>query len=504
MVSLLPLTAAAADPGALHRAFAGWDAGGAVFWRASGSRSRAGSSERFTQTQRGLIFRQSASNAYGLGTAQGFNGRTVWNSDPSGFVNFEYGRAAQAALALDLVRSESVQQEHPSVAGHATVNGSACTVVRIQPTGLPPIDIYEDDANGAYVRVVVAPGSSDERSFDDLRYTKVDGKEILSSWRSGDMLYRLTSFDLTKPVADADLTPPPAQASWTIDSSPVPFWLSTQSDNSRAVRVVASVNGRSGVFLLSTGTPAIVLFSDFARDAGVKDEGTLAVSPFSGNVNFEGYALARNVQIGKSTLHNVAVAKLTSPGNRMAGILGYDFFAGAVVNVDLVRSVLTMSPASQAPVVPSQSYAFPVDLTTLEPAIAMPLVQGEMHPVIDTGLSGFILASQALRDSGRLSGHDISSQAAVGFGGQGATGDPIATMGLNISYTDWHSSSTSGSCVSTDQLFVGPYKYENPPVCFAGANVLGPDGGRIGLDFLRHFNWTVDYPHGRFIVSPIE
>jgi len=354
------------------------------------------------------------------------------------------------------------------------------------------------------VRVVVAPGSTDERSFDDLRYAKVDGKELLASWRSGDLAYRLTSFDAVKPVTDSDLTPPRASASWSIDSAPVPFWLATQTDNSRAVRVVATVNGHSGIFLLSTGAPAIVLFSDFARDAGVKDEGTLSVSPFSGNVSFDGYALARDMQVGKSVLHDVTVAKLTAPGNKMAGILGYDFFAGAVVNVDLAKSQLTIAPPAQLPSVPPQGFAFPVDLTTQEPVIAMALGQGEMHPAIDTGLSGFILASQALRDSGRLSGHDISSQAAVGFGGQGATGDPIATTGLDITYTDWHSSSTNGSCVSTDQLYVGPYKYENPPVCFAGANVLGPDGGRIGLDFLRHFDWTVDYPHGRFIVSPIQ
>jgi len=40
------------------------------------------------------------------------------------------------------------------------------------------------------------------------------------------------------------------------------------------------------------------------------------------------------------------------------------------------------------------------------------------------------------------------------------------------------------------------------PVLAGQSRVFGPDGGAVGLDFLRHFNQTIDYPHSRFLVTP--
>lgn len=497
-----PIVCSADDPMALHRAFAGWSSSDSIAWHATGTRQDGGEPLALSESHRGIFVRDVAQNAQGVSLATGFNGRLVWSSDENGFTAVQLGRRAQAAIALDILRSESVADLHPSVAGHSSYAGKSVTVLDLQPSGLPPIEVLEDDASGAFVRAVVAPHAPDEQIFDDLQYTQIGSRRFLSSWHAYDGTYHLTQFDFSAPVTDADLRPPAGGAQWTFNSTPVPFVFATISDNARIVRVTASVNGHTGIFTLSTGTPGIVLYSDFARSAGLKDAGTLPDTPFSGNVNFEGLSRASELRVGDSTLHDVVVTRITSPGIKLAGILGYDFFAGAVVNVDLHARHLVLSDPQTAAAPAASGYSFPLDLTTRVPVIAMSLPQGEMHPEIDTALPGFIIASQWLRDTGRLSGHDITSEAAVGFGGQGATGDPIASLGLDITYTDWHSTSTNGKCISAENLYVGPYKYENPPVCFGGSNVFGADGGVIGLDFLRHFDWSIDFPHARFEVTP--
>ncbi len=342
-----------------------------------------------------------------------------------------------------------------------------------------------------------------EKTFDAIGYRRLaNGRSVIAAWSEGDVRYQ---FDTIEPaaVADADLQPAPSQASWTYSTQPSGFALATQNDNEHLLRVIASVNGHSGIFLISTATPSIILYDDFARQAGVEPLGTSDFSPYVGNVQFTGYARTATIKIGAASLHNAIVQRIESPGNRLAGVLGYDFFADAIVNVQLDKqSMEILDPHDSPPALPAGGYAFPIDLTDRTPVITLTLEHGSARPALDTGLGGFMILAQALRDNGDISGHDITSEAAVGFGGQGATGDPIATQGLNITYTAWNGASTSGTCISAAQIFVGPYKYENPPVCFGGSSVFGNDGGAVGIDFLRHFNWTIDYPHARFSVTP--
>ena len=57
-------------------------------------------------------------------------------------------------------------------------------------------------------------------------------------------------------------------------------------------------------------------------------------------------------------------------------------------------------------------------------------------------------------------------------------------------------------CARLQQVLVGPYRYENSPVCFGNASFFGPNGGLVGFDFLRHFNWTFDYPESKLVLTP--
>lgn len=64
------------------------------------------------------------------------------------------------------------------------------------------------------------------------------------------------------------------------------------------------------------------------------------------------------------------------------------------------------------------------------------------------------------------------------------------------------SGSEPARCVHFNEIQVGPYRYQKALSCFAPNDAFGLDGGLIGFDFLRHFNWTFDYPHGRVVLTP--
>ena len=53
-----------------------------------------------------------------------------------------------------------------------------------------------------------------------------------------------------------------------------------------------------------------------------------------------------------------------------------------------------------------------------------------------------------------------------------------------------------------NEIQIGPYRYQKALSCFAANDAFGIDGGLLGFDFLRHFNWTFDYPHNRVVLTP--
>ncbi len=509
LLAAVPLFAAADDAASVqqkHKAFAGWDASDPrmAAWHLTGSRTHGGATDSFEEFRNGLAFRDIITTKQGIFDETGFTGRYVWHSDANGYWNVVLGREAQATLEWDLVRSEALHAFPAQVTGEANVNGTRCEVVRIQPKGLVAMDLYENLQTGALTRVVVAPGAVGSTTFDDIAYTQTPGgQRIMTGWDVDGSRYSISATHL-QAVADRDLIAPGPSATWTYSDAPVPLTLAALTNDDRLIRVTASVNGLTGTFLLGTNTPSIMLFDPYATQAGTENLGTSDFSPYIGNAQFEGYARVRELKIGSSVLSNLIVQKIDAPNSKLAGVLGYDFFAGAVVTVDLAGSrMLIEDPMKANLAIGKSDYAFPVDLTNRVPQITMPLPSGALaRPVLDSELSGFMVLSQALYDSGKIGGQPLGHDSSVIFSGVGATGDPIASTEANFLYTAWNGASSSGRCISAQQISVGPYRYENPPICMGGTSIFGDDGGSVGLDFLRHFNWVVDYPQRRVVLAP--
>ena len=493
---------------AKHTQYAGWKAGDPSVqgWIATGTRTKGKVVDGFAEKRSGVAYRDTLTAASGRVSEQmGFSGTMVWEANPNSYVVKQAGIPAQVAYDLNLIRGETLSSIPDStVRGSANVRGTSTTVIRVKPTGAPPLDVYEDPNSGAFLQAIVDPEGPARTVVSILTYADVaPGKKIVSEWTVGSLQYALTTMTAQR-IADADLLPPQPTATWSFGDAVIPIDLFDLSTQHYQPRVELTVNGITGVFVLDTGTPSIVLFDNFARRAGVVAIDGADFSLFVNNPRYEGYALVKTLTAGNSTLRNVMVERISDPNVRIAGLLGYDFFAAAIVEVDLSsRKMQIFNPANMQPALTPGAYAFPIDLTSRRPVIGMHL-SGNAYgfPYFSTGEPLFMMLSQRLRESGAVAASDLSTEHFNPQTGTHPLGTMIESDPVQPKYSDYTGAYGSGNCVLLSQALIGPYKYQSPPLCFVGNGVFGEDGGAIGNDFLRHFDWTIDYPEAKFVLTP--
>ena len=292
---------------AKHAQYTGWQAGDSSVqgWNASGTRVNGRANDAFAEKRSGIAFKDTLTAAGGRISMQtGFTGTMLWASDPNGYVVKQAGTPAQVAYDLNLIRGETLSAiPEATVMGSAQVRGTTTTIVRFKPAGAPPVDVYEDPNTGAFLQAIVDPEGPAHTIVSIDAYGNVaPGKKAVSQWSIGASQYTLNSISAAR-VADTDLIPPQPSATWTFGDQTVPVDLFDLSAGTQRYqpRVMATVNGVTGVFVLDTGTQSIVLFGDFASRAGVTAIDGADFSPFAGNPRYLGYGLVQTLTAGNST-----------------------------------------------------------------------------------------------------------------------------------------------------------------------------------------------------------
>ena len=515
-LALLPVlgwaASAPADLLAKHRAFMGWAAGdpsvpalkltivpsklpeGTPAITASESAQRA---LRITALYRGLLFRRT--QEYGkITSVSGFTGRVFWRSNENANTVRLFDSAAREALSLDVVSANGATLLEGTARGGATVRNRQTEIVRVDPQNGFPIDLYIDPANGEMLRYVIRPDDAYDNTTVQVEGYKefAPGKRVASILRTGKNRQSLDVTDAIIPtgVIDADFVPPKPKSSWTFGTSaPIPVTELLRSGliaSGRSLQFHAKVNGIEGNFLFDSGASGILIFKSLADRLNLTP---LAASGYSG-IN-GGFVSAREVrldtfQVGDNVLHDVIVQSSNSPLTDLDGIAGYDFLAQAIVDVDLVKKhMVILDPAKFDVNVEKNAVAFPVDLSSGQPAMPIKLAGGvTAHPIFDTGNDFFVLLSDDMRNSGKIV---ALSQKLIG------------DIDLRVTFGGVDGSAPqSAPCVRLTRVDVGPYVYETVPVCFGNPYVFGKDGGLVGYDFFRHFNWTFDYPDGKLVLTP--
>jgi hypothetical protein len=260
-------------------------------------------------------------------------------------------------------------------------------------------------------------------------------------------------------VTDDELHPPKATASWTFSSTEsVPIHLTADR-----ILVDATINGVKGTFILDTGADSIFLDERFANRANLEVvKGETQVASVYG-MSKDRIRRANEINFGNASLHNVTVYSedfdqysyrgLDAKG--YAGMIGADFFAGAIVKLDVYDSKMTiMDPSTDL----SAMTGIPlfVDLSGGDLTVPMTLDKTmAVNAVLDTGNPGDILFGGKLVDK-----HF-----------------PFNPRVLTLGPIQYIIGGWIGCCMDANYAL-------------------------LGFDFLKHFDYVFDYPHGRMFLTP--
>jgi predicted aspartyl protease len=451
-----------------------------------------------TTYRRGALYR-TVSEFSGVTGQSGFTGRAFWSANYNGYTAVNYEGAARRRLTENLIDADLLDANlEATVRPAETIDGKAVDVVRVAPAAGIPADVAFDRATGAYVQVTFDP----ERKYGAHAVMHIDGYEeigpgirVPKGFHSGTGeagRYELSAHTV-RTVTNDDLKGPVPTAKWSFastDTVPIDvveyhssYALGSQSG---AVLVHASIGGHPGTFLLDSGAAGIILFRSYADKLKYTKLGRTGFRGVNGSgIGARFVHLDDPIEVGKNALSNVIVTVQDGAGgpgslNETNGIVGYDFLAGALVDVDTAeKTIRILDPSAMEPAVGRGAFAFTVNLANRTPQIVMKAVGVTARPTVDTGNSAWIILSDELATSGRI---------------VALTRDQRIFRGVD--------GLVRAKCSRLSLVEVGPYKYEKAETCFAETNVFGPEGGLIGFDFLKHFNWTFDYAESKLVLTP--
>jgi hypothetical protein len=440
-----------------------------------------------TTYRRGLLYHD-VDRGQGVSTEAGFDGHAYWTANENRYSVTTLEDAARRAITANAVEAGAFDAAAAQARPPQTVDGVQADVVRVTPPGGIPADLAVDRATGAYVQITYAPDEPYRRSVVHvLGYTEIaPGVRVPSAYRYGRSFTMKLVHGAVRPVSDAELQRPSPSAVWRFgNGDPVRISVDRGTYGGRAVMLHASINGKPGTFLLDSGAGQVLLYRPYADRLGLTMLGATSYSGVNGGFRGARFARADTITIGDNVLSNVVLAvSARDPDDRspIDGILGYDVLAGALVHVDLVKETIELADPSQAmATVPKGGFAFPVNLADGTPEVNVKVAGVDTRATFDSGNDFFAVFSDYLTKTGRVVG---LVEGAMFFGGV----DGVATE--------------PSSCYNLREIAIGPYRYQNATTCFGSERVFGRDGGLIGFDFLRHFDWTFDYSRAHLILSP--
>jgi hypothetical protein len=500
--ALPPLAARADDPAALlakHKAYVGWQFGDPAMnsLRLTGHSTTKKDgvdtvSATFTEDRLGIAWRRdSHSIVKNADSMTGFTGRIFWATNQNGFTRPQLGDVQKYLVARDLIFHEASTGFVGTDRGTKVIDGTSYDVVRISPDISYPIDLYIDPSSGAYKQAIIDPDGTYDTTINIDAYTDaLPGKKLISQWRTDDSTDAHSQFDkvVANAVIDASQLHPPEQtAQWTFASDkPFPIqFVDNDTTYEHAIYIDAIINGVKGHFVMDTGASDIFLTQAFADRAHLKTVDNETAGGIGGSVSTR-VQRADTFQVGDNVLTNVIVSSAKIPFDHFDGLIGFDLFAGAIVNVDLDKQQMTLYDPKTYQADNKNGFVLTVDLTNQIPSIPMKINGNtDVNAWLDSGNAGNIDVSSALVTrygvrmlvDSSLIGSTTGHQAFSGVGGV-----------------------EEDRCGRLGSVSVGPISYTEAPACespsFEGKTIL------VGFDFLKNFNMIFNYPQAQLILIP--
>ncbi len=458
---------------AKHRAYVGWQFGDGTFstMRLTGSLTdeNGKKTEKVVTLFDGLVYHTTVTMLQrdNVTEHEGFTGNLFWRSGINGFTTPVYGDYAKYLASFTVLQQEGTTELPATFVGDKIVDRKSVGVVRVTLSNGDPIDCYVDPQTGAYVQATIDPGGSYETTIHIAAYRDaLPGKKMISAYRldNDKSLLAYQAFQPNVPISAQEFHPPVPAASWTFGKGA--SWPITLTHE--RILLDATVNGIAGRFILDTGADGIVFDDEFADRAKAPAlHGSTEAETLRGAVPTR-VRRVNSIALGGATLHNVLVYSQDFRAHDYRGLdwkgydglIGYDLFAGAIVKLDVYGSKLTiLDPSTE--IEDPRAISLLLDLSQGVPAIPMTLNKSiAVNAMLDTGNPGIVIISR----------------------------DIIKKYNVKI----W-------GCGTVESLQIGPITYADQAACewsFPSNDVL------LGYDFLKHFDYVFDYPHGRMFMTP--
>ncbi len=418
-------------------------------------------------------FHAESGNVHGLHWLQDENGITLDDRpDP--------GHAKPEALTTTVSRV------------HVPVDAYAIATLNAKGRGRAE---YVDPASWQVVRRErIAATGTVTTTYDDVRDD--GGRVFAHHWRVEDAITETTRESRVTEYAPGDVTedelarPASLRALVTFPEGAVSVDLPVRFGTH--IYVTVRINGLDLRFVLDSGASGIALDSEVARRLNLKLYGEHA-HVVAGKATIA-RAIVPQLRIGELAMRNVAVGVVPLGWTerravRMAGLLGFDFFAQLGVTVDYEHRRVS--------VVPSSAYVPPREPhTSALPARfgrGIPLVTASFDGAVaervglDTGGGGSFLLfdyftrrnPKALADDDR--GASARTRPLVGVGGAFTVAPALAH---SVELGDFRLPDVSGYRVTSDRAYAQDID------------------GVIGDQLLRWFTLGLDYAHERIYLTP--
>lgn len=369
-------------------------------------------------------------------------------------------------------------------------------VMEVHPQGGLLEWLFIDRASGRLVRKEDSgDGTRETYTYDDFRTT--DG--VVEPWHEtyadgspeDAFDWKTTSLDDAARLTPGELAIPPSRGPLTFPAAAGDIRLPAMFEDG-AIIVHVTIGGRGLDLQLDSGASGVVIDADVASQLGLEKFDTQ--SDEQSTSHEVSSAIVSEIQIGPLSMHNVVVQCLPffynpDSEHKVVGLLGYDFFAGAVVKVDYVNDTVDAFDAAsfKAPAGPIEK--LPIKLDDQIPMIDAQLGSGDPgNFVIDTGAQSFIIFD----DFAKQHSNDIAQ---IGY-----------ADGRKVYYPKEVAQGVGGffflQPIQARDFFIGEEGFQDVRLTQA-ANFVGEDiDGLVGYPILQFFDVYFDYADSTIFLQP--
>jgi predicted aspartyl protease len=400
----------------------------------------------------------------------------------SGNVRELTGYLRRRALTAEFVDSGAfvTAPERSTFLGVGVLGGVRAWRLEVRADGGEPETLWIDSQSDLPLRVEYLDGDG-PTTIDFSDWRDVDGrrfpfKMVTSDGdRAFDVVQQTRSIALDIPVA-ADVFAPLRNRTIVADVvQTVPLY-----ERSSHVACNVAIDGKPYTFLLDTGAQSVLLDSSVAKAAGFSELGALEVRGASRAGGLHVLYLPR-IDIGIAHLDDLVATSIDLRGSlggvsRLDGILGFPFFASALVELDFAHHTMRFgAPGSFVP----RGQRVPLDIDRGLVEAIFRVNDSLVAPfIVDTGNSGELLLYHPFV---------ATHPGIVPF-----SSESVANYGIGGAAVTYRS--------ALDELVLGdvPLYHQVADVVMAekGAFADRIDAGNVGLGILKNFIVTFDVSNG--------